>query len=935
MASRESTFLREQAKKDDVMSSKAKKAKKSLKGQAQPLAATVTAPPISSSYTPISTNNVTVISQAGGSITAVLTGSSPSFPVLTAGKAVSGVSSLASLQSTASPSTSVSGDAAKSRKRVKTKAEKKVRFASPASSQLSSDFVSADPSTGQSSGLLVSGGSRPIPAIPALSLDSVALSTGTYAAGRTPLVSSERGSRSQTIADSAAEFAPYLTQLCPLASETPSASGFSLAGLSTVASETPSVSGISVVSAYTTPLGGPSPASVVSVNSVLPGTGVGLSAVIGTGGSVHSPSPAGLAFGAGDFVHSPGSYSLPYLGFSALPLASPSLAGVLPIGGGSVAPSCVVSSGTLASSGLPVSHRGAPPAGNFAAASCVVSTGLLAASGFPATHVSAPPTGNFAVASGRLAPSSFPAYHGSAPSALGQLTPSGLPISHLSGPSSGFSGAPSAGYGHAYPSVAAANLAFPAGIPGASSTVACTSGLSADPYGLDQRIATQVHSALSAFFAGNSGLQSTATVPAPSGLQSTATVAVPSGLQSTATIPVPNAQHSSGFSGAASSLPQIPVLVSSEEDSSESEDDQETDLNTVPSCTEPDLGLLVADSPASALDSDAALVLKGIKATADAVPSRVQHISTVPMPGRSDSSTTVSDKLRLAPDPAVSSWVHYHLNSMRGWKDRGAAPWSETSSCADFSPHSEKFLRPKALWRGNSPVLDPTFPAPLPSSQEELGLCAPRSIRDKHKVPVVKDTRGLAVERASQSTLEALSIISNFQAALRSVLLDPNDPTQLRSEPDTELTFSLLQSLPGALSHAANAASCTYINARLARRDELLEHSNFSPQVSQQLRLAPIGSSLFDLGQLQAARSAHTADLHKPLTPDNLVKALRAASAPPAQRQQWGAGKQSASGHGRKRKAPSGQQHQKGQPAKRGRGGRSFSFKKRQGKDLN
>ena len=398
-------------------------------------------------------------------------------------------------------------------------------------------------------------------------------------------------------------------------------------------------------------------------------------------------------------------------------------------------------------------------------------------------------------------------------------------------------------------------------------------------------------------------------------------------LQSSSTVTAPVTTLPSDVTDG--SPPGHAVLISSEEDdSSESEDDRESAPPAPPTeCAERNFVLDVVDTPVLELNSDAALILKGIKATADTDPGLVRHIQSVPLPGRRVSSTGISDKLQLAPDPVVSSWVNYHLNWLRGWKERGAAQWSESSSFSDFNPLQEKFLRPRPLWRGPPPVQDPNFPPPIPLGHGEYDLCLPRDSHDRHKAQAVRDSRLLAVERASQATLEALSISSTFLTALSSVLLEPGDPTQLRLEPDSDLTLSLLQALPGALSHSANAAACGYIDARLARRDELLERSNFSAQACQQLRLSPISSSLFDPSQLKDARAAHTAESNKPLTGDSLVKALRAAAVPPAHRHQGGQGKQGTPKRGRKRKASSEQQQHRGQPAKRGRGGRTFTFK--------
>ena len=659
-----------------------------------------------------------------------------------------------------------------------------------------------------------------------------------------------------------------------------------IADLSAPGARSASTHGFVAVGTCVTPSGGPTPSLGRSVLPELNGEGQGLGAVLsGTSGSLSYGHLRSVPSDRSGFV-APSGVNVVYSG-------DPARSGFSGYDG-HVTPSGV----SVFPSGDP--FRSGLSAGDGHATLSGVSVG------FSGTSVSA----ETLAYSGGARPSGFPVRWSGIPAS------SGLPASHVGALPPGFSASVPPGFSHRYPSAEALRAAFPAGNPfdDTSSSLAVPVVAQADLFNrIDQRIESHLHKALASFFGGRSDLQSIPTVTASPATQDTIVSSAPVSSQE---------------------LPPITTEPVTDEEFV-SDDELEVPPSVAP-LSEPateDFVLDLPEIPERESTSDPARILKGIRASAKAIPARFQNIAVAPVPGLDvEDATPSSGRVRILPDRKIYSWLDFHLNHLRGWKDRGAAEWSDSSSCTDFRPATEKYAKVSTLWKGEDPVSDPHFPSPVPCTRKEFDLCVPRPLQDRLRMSQPKEVRLLAAERAAQSALQGLTLVSTFASALSSVCLEPGQKDTLREEPDVDLTLALLQSLPGAISRTANALSAAFVNLRVARRDEVLDKSNFSPEALQQLRLAPFSDvSLFDLSQLEAARTEATADHQQPVTADNLVGAIRSAVVNLPKQKQGGANKQGGQKPGQKRK-PS-DQPRGPPPHKRAKG--KFSFKRKGKKPLN
>jgi hypothetical protein len=135
--------------------------------------------------------------------------------------------------------------------------------------------------------------------------------------------------------------------------------------------------------------------------------------------------------------------------------------------------------------------------------------------------------------------------------------------------------------------------------------------------------------------------------------------------------------------------------------------------------------------------------------------------------------------------------------------------------------------------------------------------------------------------KAGQGLQAADALLQALSAAVR----DPEDPSSVNAELDPTLVLDILDALPSAVSFAAGGVAATLVNARVARRDLVLEQaSSLSREMRARLRAAPLhGSALFgpEVKEALQTRQQQQPALSSAEWADTLAQSMAKHFAPP------------------------------------------------------
>jgi hypothetical protein len=281
-------------------------------------------------------------------------------------------------------------------------------------------------------------------------------------------------------------------------------------------------------------------------------------------------------------------------------------------------------------------------------------------------------------------------------------------------------------------------------------------------------------------------------------------------------------------------------------------------------------------------------LMSALTTVAQHFPHLVHQVAPTQLPGCGSraylsAGGSQAGQLRFAETPLMSSWMNFHLNTLRGLRDRGAAPWSDADSVFDLQsplPPGSRVASRKLFSAGKPILVDPALPEVPPrlSSQQATLLGTPPPTRTKN----IKDYEA-AVVYANEIELsnagQGLQVADSLVQALSSSLRESDNQNMVREDLDPTLVLDLLDAIPAALTHAAGAVAAALVNSRVARRDATLASSKtLVDDLRARLRATPFaGAALFG-PELQEALD-RTQRAQEPKSAGAFVQALTQALA--------------------------------------------------------